>query len=556
MSKRHLYYYNMNTITENLYRKGKENLNHHKLIKLVCKDENIKMSIKLMSENTGRNTPGLDNLTYNDIKEKPYDIIKSEVLRRILCTDGGICRRVYIPKANGKLRGLGIANIYDRIAQQCFLNILEPIVESKLNENSLGFRKNKDGLQEAMKRLVRYNKSNTWKYVVDIDLEKYFDTIDIDVALNVLRNSFGIKDTLFLKRLKHILKNRWIENNKLFESQTGVPQGSILGPLIGNVVLHDLDNKLDIIRKTGSKENKMACKSCRTQLKKHQNYYNWRHQKDIIYFQWIRFADDIRLICGTKSEANELLQTIKEYCKNYKIKLTKEKTTITRTKSIEFVGLGVKVTSDGLTRYCTRNKEIWKKTHKAFLEFRKTNNGIKLMSVILGNLLFMRGTTNAAWYIEKCHYQMHLCHKGMNRGNLSCFCKYHKIDNVRLYEISAGHGRTQMINLWSLWDKYKIPSITRYDSGNYESLFTNDFNWSNCLEFLENERSTPYLIYIPGLLHQQKGRCAKTKVTLTPYNFVVHHKIPYAKGGTDDFKNLCLVTKTWHNEYHKSNKSL
>src|SRR5699024_9896706 len=152
---------------------------------------------KRISCNPGRNTPGPDGLTFQDIKFIDSDVLCKNV-RKILYGDKeGQVRHVRIPKANG-FRTLGIGNIYDRMAQQSVLNILESILEPQFSPNSYGFRKGisaKHGIYDIQTNLRNVDSG----HIYDCDLKSYFDKVKIDYVCDFLRKNHNIKDLEFFK---------------------------------------------------------------------------------------------------------------------------------------------------------------------------------------------------------------------------------------------------------------------------------------------------------------------------------------------------------------------
>lgn len=545
MSLRHLYYYGIVDVQKRLYYTEKP---HYRLMDLVGSEDNILLSIKLLSENGGRNTPGLDKLRFNDLKVmKPDDIIK-EVRNRIYYKPPSKARRVYIPKNNGKKRPLGIQSIYDRITQQCFLNILEPIVEKKFSIYSYGFRPHVDGLQSAQKYIQQsFANGKGRKYILDVDLESYFDTINVDKVLDALRHEFNIRDTYFLKRLKAIMVNQWKENGKAYFSKIGVPQGSILGPVFGNILLHGLDKKLENMRM----DHKMT--KHRKQYIKQGKWNKWRRENypELASFIFVRFADDIRVMAYTKAEIKEIYRTIQDYCTEKDILLSKEKTKITYSRSLHFTGLMIKHNRTSVIRGVGNPHKVWKNTRKAIQEFKRTNNASKMMSVVVGQMLFMKSNTNITWWINKVHSSWFWIYaRNQTRGYVDLIWTEHR---RRIYKFGGKSKRNRPIevNLWDLWKQYKI-DLTKEKFGKFEDRFKLPPNkcWVDVRDYIKYRPDSRYNLYVPGLLHQQKFECAISKKILTPNNFDVHHKIPLSEGGTDDYRNLVLLHKSEHQNLH------
>ena len=143
-------------------------------------------------------------------------------------------RRVNIPKSNGKLRGLAIANFEDKIVQMAVKKILEAIYEPKFTNNMFGFRPNK-GCHKALRYLnecIIYNKVN---YILDADIKGYFDNIDHNNLMKCLEKK--IKDSNILRLIKKFLKAGILENGTYIKGDVGTPQGSILSPVLANIYM-------------------------------------------------------------------------------------------------------------------------------------------------------------------------------------------------------------------------------------------------------------------------------------------------------------------------------
>ena len=144
-------------------------------------------------------------------------------------------RKVNIPKANGKLRGLAIANFEDKIVQLAVKKLVEAIFEPKFTNNMFGFRPNKS-CHDCLKYLTQCIEKKYTNYILDADIKGYFDNINHDLIMKALE--MHIKDTNLLRLIKRFLKAGIMENGKYITSEYGTPQGSILSPVLANIVMY------------------------------------------------------------------------------------------------------------------------------------------------------------------------------------------------------------------------------------------------------------------------------------------------------------------------------
>jgi len=288
-------------------------------------------SWKNVKRNKG--SPGIDGITIKTYHKYIESNLKE--LMKALKTRGTYkcppLKRVYIPKGNTKeLRPLGIPTVATRCAQEVIRNLIAPIFETQFHENSFGFRPGRN-CHQAVERVLEYTKQG-YKHVVDIDIKGFFDNIPHEIILTMLRAE--IADGNILDIIESFLRSGVVEKGRLIPTSKGVPQGGPISPLLGNVVLNYLDWQLD--------------------------------QKG---YRFVRYADDIVILCKHTDEAKSALTLATEILTSMGLELSKEKTKIS-SLSEGFDFLGFRITSRGVTirqksmdKFEDKIKNVTKRSH-------------------------------------------------------------------------------------------------------------------------------------------------------------------------------------------------
>lgn len=239
---------------------------------------------------------GIDGETVKEYEANAEERIK-DLVRRMKANQYGVkpVRRVYIPKPNGEVRPLGIPTVEDKIVQMGIKKILESIFEVDFVDVSYGFRPNRS-CHNALDDLDKTIMTKPINYVVDMDIEKFFDTVDHNWMMKCLKQR--IVDPKFLQLIGKFLKAGIMEEGKFIETDKGTPQGAILSPILANIYLHYV---LDLwFKKVEKKELKG-------------------------YAKLIRYADDFIICFQAGYEANKVSQMLKDRLAKFGLKIAEDK---------------------------------------------------------------------------------------------------------------------------------------------------------------------------------------------------------------------------------------
>ncbi len=210
------------------------------LIDQILSQSNLKEAIKRVKANKG--AAGVDKRTIYEIDDyfKKHQVEIKQSIRAMKYKPQAV-RRVYIPKANGKKRPLGIPTVVDRVIQQAISQVLMKIYDPEFSAYSYGFRP-KRSAHDAMEQVLEYLDEG-YQWVIDLDIEKYFDTVNHDKLISTLREQINDKTTLHL--IRSFLKARIMEDGLVKPNKLGVPQGGPLSPILSNIYLDKFDKELE-----------------------------------------------------------------------------------------------------------------------------------------------------------------------------------------------------------------------------------------------------------------------------------------------------------------------
>ena len=283
------------------------------LLENMLSDENIMEAYKQVKRNKG--APGVDGMTIDELKgylDENLEIIKEQIRTRKYKPSP--VRRVEIPKENGGVRNLGVPTIIDRLIQQAIVQVLTPIYEPLFSDSSYGFRPNRCCEMAIIKALEYMNDGYEW--VVDIDLEKFFDNVNHDKLISLLMKN--VKNGEIISLIRKFLVSGIMIDGEYKESIIGTPQGGNLSPLLSNVMLNELDKELEARG-----------------------------------LHFVRYADDCIILVHSTKAADRVMANVSKFIENklgLKVNMTKSK--VSKPNEIKYLGFGF-------------YKDVFSKTYKA-----------------------------------------------------------------------------------------------------------------------------------------------------------------------------------------------
>lgn len=210
------------------------------LIEKILSEENLQKAIRKVKKNKG--APGVDKMTVQEVEEW-FNQYKEELISKILNKQYKPMpvKRVYIPKPNGKQRPLGIPTVVDRVIQQAMLQVLSEIYEPIFSDHSYGFRPNRSA-HMAMEEVIG-SLNDEYELIVDLDIEKFFDTVNHDKLISILRERVNDSRTLHL--IRAYLQAGVLDKGLVRSSTIGTPQGGPISVILSNIYLDKFDKELE-----------------------------------------------------------------------------------------------------------------------------------------------------------------------------------------------------------------------------------------------------------------------------------------------------------------------
>ncbi|WP_110927059.1 group II intron reverse transcriptase/maturase [Bacillus massiliglaciei] len=577
-------YYSMQSTFDMLYEQSKSGSKFTNLISIISSNENINLAYRNIKKNTGSKTAGVDGRTIEHVAKLSEQQFIEYVKNKFRDYHPKAVRRVEIPKPNGKTRPLGIPAIWDRIVQQCILQVLDPIVEAKFSNNSYGFRPNRS-VENAIAQSYKLMQQGKMNFVIDIDIKGFFDNVSHGKLLKQMW-TLGIRDKNLLSIVSKMLKAKIkLPNGQIIENNKGTPQGGILSPLMSNIVLNELDKWVESQWEDNPVYNDFiyARKDRKGSIEKGYKYRKLRNKTKLKECYIVRYADDFKIFCSNPNHAKRLYLAVKKWLKDrLELDISEEKSQIVNLKMdySEFLGIKMKLIPKRnkwivKSHICDKALQRTKDNLKAIINDIRYDKGINdqqrkvslYNSTVIGLHQYCRIATLVAEDMGDIAYEINACMKDhpMKR-------RIKKTGHISSDFIRKEYGKSKQMRFISRnpllpigYIRHKNPMMKRkivnaYTKEGRKEIHRNlsKINIAILRYIMEHpvrDRSVEYNDNRVALYSGQGGKCSVTGELLHPLSIHCHHKVPRTKGGTDEYKNLCLVDKGVHILIHAKDES-
>ena len=592
---RHAEYYDFQGIQDKLYADSQKGKEFKHLVEIIALPENIRLAYRNIKANHGSKTAGTDGRTIKDLERLPDEKLVALVQRKLDWYQPQSVRRVEIPKGNdpAKVRPLGIPTILDRLIQQCVLQILEPICEAKFHEHSYGFRPNR--CQEHAIALVYKNIQVSHCYfVVDIDIKGFFDNVNHGKLLKQMW-TLGIRDKKLLSIVSAMLK---AEVAGIGFPEKGTPQGGIISPLLSNIVLNELDwwvasqwEEFPTRKKYATGTNYNGSEN------KGNKYKMLRDYTALKEVTCVRYADDFKLFTKNYQQAKKLFYAVQDWLKGrLGLDISPEKSKIVnlRKQYSEFLGLRIKAANHGSKQkpnYVVESHIKEKSIEKISecmkrlihdIEFPGPGKRAEHAAVARFNAYVFSAHNYYDMATMVCHdlhplaFSVHKSLKARLRKRLKT-AKQARKKKLRypipdfIKERYGDSDQLRFVRGYALipigYVKHRNPMMKRRVINSYTTEGREAIHKklgrnidTNIMHYLMRNpipyRSAAYNDNRISLYCAQFGKCAITGEKLEIGNIHCHHKLPKHLGGSDEYKNLVIVSESVHRLIHATNPEI
>ena len=592
---RHAEYYDFQEIQDKLYTGSQKGKEFKHLVEIIALPENIRLAYRNIKANHGSKTAGTDGRTIKDLERLSDEKLVALVQRKLDWYQPQSVRRVEIPKGNdpAKVRPLGIPTILDRLIQQCVLQILEPICEAKFHEHSYGFRPNR--CQEHAIALVYKNIQVSHCYfVVDIDIKGFFDNVSHGKLLKQMW-TLGIRDKKLLSIMSAMLK---AEVAEIGFPEKGTPQGGIISPLLSNIVLNELDwwvasqwEEFPTRKKYATGTNYNGSEN------KGNKYKMLRDYTTLKEVTCVRYADDFKLFTKNYQQAKKLFYAVQDWLKGrLGLDISPEKSKIVnlRKQYSEFLGLRIKAANHGSKQkpnYVVESHIKEKSIEKISecmkrlihdIEFPGPGKRAEHAAVARFNAYVFSAHNYYDMATMVCHdlhplaFSVHKSLKARLRKRLKT-AKQARKKKLRypipdfIKERYGDSDQLRFVRGYALipigYVKHRNPMMKRRVINSYTTEGREAIHKklgrnidTNIMHYLMRNpipyRSAAYNDNRISLYCAQFGKCAITGEKLEIGNIHCHHKLPKHLGGSDEYKNLVIVSESVHRLIHATNPEI
>ena len=503
------------------------------------------IAVKRVTENQGKKTPGVDGETGDtpESKAKAVMSLKRRGYRPMPL------RRVFIPKANGKKRPLGIPAMKDRAMQALYLLALEPVAETQADPNSYGFRPMRASRDAAEQCFIALAKRDSAQWVLDADISGCFDNISHDWLITNIP-----MDKVILQKW---LKSGFVWQNQWFPTEAGTPQGGIISPTVANMTLDGMESKLrEHFGEPGSQKSKKS------------------------KVNLVRYADDFVITGASKEVLMEAKSLIEEFLRKRGLSLSPEKTKIVHIeKGFDFLGWNVRK-YDGklLIKPAKKNVQAFLRKIRAIIKANKQakqENVIELLNPVI------RGWANyhsnqvaketfnkvdcviwkqlwswacrrhpnkgAKWVKDRYWRQEAYARKQIVEGEVTT--KHYTRDWVFAAMVKYARGEEKVLRLVKAADTpirrhVKIKAEANPYDPKWDAYFDERLAFMMYAD-LKGRRK------LRTLWLMQEGNCPECGEKITKETgWNIHHVLPKSLGGTDSIFNLQLLHPNCHRQLH------
>ena len=557
-------YYGMTQTFTDLYDKATEKESFKYLYDIITSRENILLAYRTIKTNKGSKTAGTDGKTIKDIQKLSENELVNEIQDKLKNYRPKKVRRKLIEKDNGKWRPLGIPCILDRIIQQSFKQVLEPIAEAQFYKHSYGFRPFRS-THHAMARVQSLINQASLHYVVDIDIKGFFDNINHTLLIKQLWN-LGIQDKKVLSCISKMLKAE-IYGEGI--PTKGAPQGGLLSPLLSNVVLNDLDHWV---------ANQWEFFPLNKPFKTRRGELIAKKRSHLKEGYLVRYADDFKILCRDWKTAQKWFHAVRLYLKErLKLDISPEKSQIInlRKRESEFLGFTIWANRKGKKRVAhtgikaNKKRKIKTEAKKRILKLKASptaQNALLFNSFVLGIHNYFNRATHVNIEFSRLAYDL----RTFIYNRLKAVGKYEhptnppptykkfyslgfktfKVCNVYLFPLANVKTRnamnfSQSLIPYTIAGRERIYKQLQPDIQREISLLMKSSLPARSVEYMDNRISR---------YSMKMGKCEITDTFLCASYVHCHHFTPLHLCGNDKFNNLRILHKDVHRLIHQTDK--